>query len=215
MNISNNFAKQYTQNMTQIVLGVDIDDVINNSVTNKYPELIKIFCKEKGLHFNEKPKQFRIEDRFSLNKQHTEEFIKKYIEVADFTAEIRRSCVNALLSLKQHPLLDTKIVMITARSSSYYDNVHPRTEKYLKDAGVPFNSLIVDAKDKGQICKELGINFFIDDNIYNCQKVLEKSASTVTFIRNHEYNEDYNHPELIRVNNLTEYRDKILQIALG
>ena len=60
------------------------------------------------------------------------------------------------------------IIFITARSKQSYNDPYLISKTYLDKRGIPYDKIIVNAWEKGTICKEEKIDLFIDDNIRNC-----------------------------------------------
>ena len=74
-----------------------------------------------------------------------------------------------------------KIIIITARTYEEYDDPYKISYEYLKKNNIPFDKLIVNAKDKASTSVLEGIDLFIDDNTLNCKAVLSKGIETLQY----------------------------------
>lgn len=53
------------------------------------------------------------------------------------------------------------------KGSKYFDNPYELCKRYLSKYNIKYDKLIVDAYDKGSICKRENIDVFIDDSVRN------------------------------------------------
>lgn len=75
-----------------------------------------------------------------------------------------------------------RVYFITHRYSRHPGSHHAQlqTANWLVDRGIPHPSVII-GKDKGRICRALGVDYFIDDRPVYCLKVRRDSPGTKVF----------------------------------
>lgn len=81
--------------------------------------------------------------------------------------------------IKSLHLDGNEIIIITARDSQFHDDPYKQSEIWLKKNKIYYDKLIVNARKKGQICKQEKIDLFIDDNISNCLDVVKFGIETI------------------------------------
>lgn len=91
------------------------------------------------------------------------------------------------------------------KGSKYFDNPYELCKRYLSKYNIKYDKLIVDAHDKGSICKRENIDVFIDDSIKNCVSVGEYGIRVFIYDNTYNKNED----RFDRVYNWKEIYDKI------
>ena len=74
--------------------------------------------------------------------------------------------------------------------SKYFDNPYELCKRYLSKYNIKYDKLIVDAHDKGSICKRENIDVFIDDSIKNCVSVGEYGIRVFIYDNTYNKNED-------------------------
>ena len=143
-------------------IGIDIDDTI----TDSWNYLMPIFSKKFNIPLDKirelPPYYGAIKDIVSL-----EEFYQLMREYENLMQEVplKKDVKEILTMLKEK---GHTIIFITARSDNGYSEPYLNTKKYLDNNSIPYDKIIVNAKEKGLICKEEYIDLFIDDNLKNC-----------------------------------------------
>ena len=133
---------------------------------------------------------------FGWDKKQIDDFFRNdRIEVVD-NAKPRESAVSVIKKLKEE---GHNIYIITARTNKYDDIPYERTRNWLDKNKIVYDKLIIGAVDKAKVCKNLGINIFIDDQINNCID-LEKNGFIV--IRLTDSNDIYEN-----IINVTNFKD--------
>ena len=113
---------------------------------------------------------------FGWNTEQVESFFRnERIEVVD-KALPRPGVVDVLKKLKDKGNI---IYIVTARTDRYDDMPYERAKTWLDKNGIVYDKLIVGATDKVKVCKELGIDVFIDDQLNNCIKVSQCGIKTI------------------------------------
>ena len=143
-------------------IGIDIDDTI----TNTWEYLIPIYSQKFNIPIEKMktlpPYYNGIKDLISL-----EEYFKFMSDLEDYMKQVplKENVKEILTKLKEE---GNTIIFITARGKAY-NNPYDMTKEYLDKFSIPYDKLIVNAWEKGKICKEEKIDLFIDDNIKNCK----------------------------------------------
>ena len=197
---------------TIINIGLDIDDTINKSAKKEFKEHAILFCKEKGIEFKENTEEFYVKPRFGFSDAHAQEFIQRFVEKIDMQSAFYKDCINVMHKMKQHDLFDIRFIMITARSSANYSDVHAKTANYLSNGNVPFDKLVVDVEDKLKVCLEHDIHIFADDSYKHCENVAS-AGHIKTFIRNQPYNQHFEHSGVTRIESLQSIYEHICKAA--
>lgn len=189
-------------------IGIDIDNTLTDiekdlfDIANKYTKKInpnfedKIPVKFDGFT---NMAAFYV-DLFGWNDEQLESFFRnERIEVVD-KALPRPRVVDVLKKLKDN---GNNIYIVTARTDKYDDIPYERAKTWLDKNGIVYDKLIVGATDKVKVCKELGIDVFIDDQLNNCLKI---SQSGITTIRVTNSREEYDHVvNMSNFNQIFEY----------
>ena len=193
-------------------IGIDIDNTLTDiekdlfDIANKYTKKINPNFKDKS------PVKFDgftnmaafYTDLFGWNNEQLESFFRnERIEVVD-KALPRPGVVDVLKKMKDN---GNNIYIVTARTDKHDDMPYERAKTWLDKNGIVYDKLIVGATDKVKVCKELGIDVFIDDQLNNCMKI---SQSGITTIRLTNSKEEYDH--VINMSNFTQIFEYICSL---
>ena len=189
-------------------IGIDIDNTLTDiekelfDIANKYTKKINPNFEDKSpVKFDgfTNMANFYV-DLFGWNDEQLEIFFRnKRIEIVD-KALPRPGVVDVLEKLKDN---SNNIYIVTARTDKYDDMPYERAKTWLDKNGIVYDKLIVGATDKVKVCKELGIDVFIDDQLNNCLKI---SQSGITTIRLTNSREEYDHViNMSNFNQIFEY----------
>lgn len=193
-------------------IGIDIDNTLTDiekdlfDIANKYTKKINPNFEYKNpIKFDgfTNMSTFYI-NIFGWNTEQVESFFRnERIEVVD-KALPRPGVVDVLKKLKDK---GNNIYIVTARTDRYDDMPYERAKTWLDKNGIIYDKLIVGATDKVKVCKELGIDVFIDDQLNNCMKI---SQSGITTIRLTNSKEEYDH--VINMSNFTQIFEYICSL---
>lgn len=189
-------------------IGIDIDNTLTDiekdlfDIANKYTKKINPNFEYKNpIKFDgfTNMSTFYI-NIFGWNTEQVENFFRdERIEVVD-KALPRPGVVDVLKKLKDN---GNNIYIVTARTDKYDDMPYERAKTWLDKNGIVYYKLIVGATDKVKVCRELGIDVFIDDQLNNCMKI---SQSGITTIRLTNSKEEYAHfVNMSNFNQIFEY----------
>lgn len=155
-------------------IGIDIDDTI----TYTYETLLPIIAMKYGMSieklFKQKPTYKMLYDTLP----NYDDFISNHFTAMAKVVPLRDGVVSVLSRLKEQ---GHKIIFISARNYDEYKEPYQLSYDYLKVQGIPFDKLIVNAKDKARECIMQGIDLFIDDNTKNCKAVKNSGIPTIQF----------------------------------
>ena len=187
-----------------MIIGIDLDDTI--TITKEYMEEAARLFDEKingnGIIDNTK---YLVGERYGWSEERKEDFFKNYRIDAINKARVRD---DAILYLNKLINLGYEILIITARSDSYYDNPYEYTKKWLDDRNIPYTKLIVNSKDKKEVCCRENVSIFVDDMPSNCQDV-NSLGNIKVFIMDNEKNLIDN-KEITRIKTFKELYENIL-----
>ena len=105
-----------------------------------------------------------------------------------------------------------ELIIITARDKAEIDAVQYLIEKHFGNIFSSVHFLYdngVKEKTKGQLCKDLEIDFFIDDSITNVQNTSE--AGITTFLFDAPWNRDFSDSNITRVHSWKEIEEILLR----
>lgn len=163
-------------------IGIDID----NTLTDIEDELEKAaFDYAKSLNKNINTKYLESIDNNTGNK-YQKMYGFTYEELKYFLKDIQESITDNARPRNLVPeiirllhLNGNKIIIITARDEEFHDDPYKQSEVWLKKNNIYYDKLIVNARKKGEICKQENIDLFIDDNISNCLDVLKYGIKSI------------------------------------
>ncbi len=163
-------------------IGIDIDDTICNTWDFVIPYLSR--------HFNISISNLKKSNKIyfeACNSTYLEyyEFAKKYYPTIALQYKIKHGVRKVIKKLRED---GHEIIFITARSTNGFYDPYKTSLKYLEKHKIPFDKLIVDAKEKAPICLEEKIDLFIDDSVKNCLEVSSINIPVLLF--SNKYNEN-------------------------
>ena len=174
-------------------IGIDIDDTITNTWDYFMPLFSELFNIPLDKLKQLPPYYEAIKDLVSLD-----EYFKLMREYEHLIQDVpvKENVKDILTKLKKE---GNTIIFITARGNNTYSDPYLISKTYLDKRGIPYDKIIVNAWEKGTICKEEKIDLFIDDNIRNCTdaskqgiEVLMMSANFNEFDKNFIHMNDWN-----------------------
>lgn len=158
-------------------IGLDIDGVIIDSERSFEVNAV-LFSLE---HFGEdriiNKEMSHVEDRHAWPKEYEEKwFAEKLIPLAEKSNFMPGACeVIKLLKENGHEL-----IIITARGTMNSKMKDVALEQFAK-VGLEFDEYYFKVKDKEKVCKEAGIDVFVDDDYNHCLKAANQGIKTLYF----------------------------------
>lgn len=174
-------------------IGIDIDDTICNS----WDEIIGTVCKDFNFDYDEVVKSKKVyNDLIPLEGDSYYEYAKKYKYLL-LNPKLKNNVKEVIDKLSTK----NEIIFITSRSDYCYDDAYKYSKKYLDKNNIYYDDIIVNAFNKGKICKEKNIDIFIDDSCDNCIDVNKYGIKALLFSNwNEIFNiveEEYNAREIV------------------
>lgn len=155
-------------------IGIDIDDTICPSFDTVLPYL----CLFYKLDYKEIKKQNISYEYFNSRYSNYYDFVRAIYYKIMPNVPLNKGVIKYLKKIKR---LGHEIVFITARGKKGYENPYQISYDYLVKNNVPFDALIVDAQDKGNVCLEENIDIFFDDDINNYNSVKNRGIDVYLY----------------------------------
>ena len=164
-------------------IGIDIDNTITkvqeeiNSAAYEYAiKLGKSIKNSKNAIEDIKNNGDEYKKRFEFSYDELKYFLKNIQEEITNKAKPRHNAVETINTLRKQ---GHKIVIITARDREFHDNPYLLSKNWLCKNNVEYYKLIVNAREKGIVCKNEDIDLFIDDQLNNCLSVNKEGIQTI------------------------------------
>ncbi len=164
-------------------IGIDID----NTITEVQEELNKAayeYAIKLGKNIDNE--ENNLEDiknngdlykkKFEFNYEELKYFLKNIQEEITNNAKPRVDSVEIIKKLRED---GHKIFIITARDSEFHDDPYLLSKKWLDKNNIEYDKLIVNAREKGIVCKNENIDVFIDDQLNNCLDVSKEGIKVI------------------------------------
>lgn len=189
--------------MKKTNIGIDIDGVIFD-FCNNFKEFANEYHQIPINRMQKQPTKWELYEEWGMDK-------KQFLEI--FEDGVKSDHIFAKGNLLQPTIprffqtLRTKqigIHLISARNVFHCEErILKNTKEWLYKNDIPFDSLILDDK-KEKYVHQLGLDFFIEDNIPNAEKIKQVGCSKV-FLLNQTWNENYGVKEdIIRIQTLED-----------
>ena len=181
----------------KLVLGVDIDNVLNN-----FQEVMGKLVKRK-LKKEPDITNYDLYHGLNMNDSQRHEFYKENQDWINNNMKVEWRASFYMEKIKQK----YKIVIITAR---HFD-VAPETTLWLEEHSIPYDEIHFNTGDKVDACKFLNVEYMVEDSPWNLRKLNKEGIKTLIY--NQPFNQKVSETELAtRVNNWEDiYNFLILQ----
>lgn len=173
-------------------IAIDVDDCISNTREVDFAMCWK-FNKQKHpdddkLYFNDSHNAPTI---FGFSKEEDDEFyIKQRPEVIKegliYPKIFAPKIINKLLE-DGHD-----ITILTSRGDLYWGNALEETEKWLAKYGINYTRCVANSGNKGDYCRENGIELLIEDNPKYAKQANDANVKSLLILE--IYNKDYQNP---------------------
>jgi uncharacterized HAD superfamily protein len=182
-------------------IGIDLDDVVFESMN----EFLRIVQEEYGVSFEfEKIESYSLHDVFNLTREDIKKIVKKVDWINLPLFENSKECI---LTLSRNHY----IYFITSRT--FEDGTEESLVKHFSEINFKlfFSSnhhAGTSGKDKGEIGREIGIDFMIEDNSKHALDCAEKGIKT--FLLEKPWNKNLGkHRNILRVKNWKEILEEM------
>ena len=193
-------------------IGIDIDDTLTD-IRDKLNLAAEKYANELGKE-NKNEEDKYVEDNnngnvYQIKYGFTYEELKYFLSVIhegiNKKEETRKNCVEIIRKLHNE---GHKIYIITARDSEFHEDPYKLSKDWLDKNNIYYDELIVNARNKLEVCQRKNIDLFIDDQLANCTKL---SEAGIKVIRITEYN-DIQHGDIINKKNWNEIYNYIKEM---
>ena len=193
-------------------IGIDIDDTLTD-IRDKLNLAAEKYANELGKE-NKNEEDKYVEDSnngnvYQIKYGFTYEELKYFLSVIHEgitkKEEPRKNCVEIIRKLHDE---GHKIYIITARDSEFHEDPYKLSKDWLDKNNIYYDELIVNARNKLEVCQRKNIDLFIDDQLANCTKL---SEAGIKVIRITEYN-DIQHGDIINKKNWNEIYNYIKEM---
>lgn len=164
-------------------IGIDIDNTITeiqeelNNAAYKYAiKLGKNIKDAKNPWEDIKNNGDTYKKKFQFSYEELKYFLKNIQEEITNKAKPRVNAVEIINRLKKE---GHKIIIITARDSEFHDDPYKLSKTWLDKNKIEYDKLIVNAREKGTICKNENIDLLIDDQLNNCLDVKKEGIQAI------------------------------------
>ncbi len=184
-------------------IGIDIDNTItevqeelNNAAYEYAIKLGKNINNAENSFEDIKNNEDTYKKKFQFSYDELKYFLKNIQEEITNNAVPREKAVEVISKLKK---LGHKIYIITARDSEFHDNPYLLSKNWLDKNHIEYDKIIVNAREKGTVCKNENIDLFIDDQLNNCLDVLKEGIKVIRIS-----NENCTNKDIVDLNNWTK-----------
>ena len=125
-----------------------------------------------------------ISRSFDWNEEERNEFRKRYRVKTQQTTSIKQNAVKLIKQLSKN----YQIYFLSARDEKDFDMGLNDTKKWLKDKGFYFDNVIFNKNKAEEVDKLNNVVAYIDDNIQNCESVVNLNKNIKVYLCNTETN---------------------------
>lgn len=169
-------------------IGIDID----NTLTKVQEKLNKAaFDYANSLGKNIKDCNISMKDinndgdtyrkNFKFNNEELKYFLKEIQENITNNASPRENAKEVIDKLKND---GHQIYIITARDSEFHDDPYMYSKNWFDKNKIYYDKLIVNARNKKDVCEKEEIDLFIDDQPNNCLQILNAGIKAIMITDN-------------------------------
>lgn len=189
-------------------IGIDIDNTItevqeelNNAAYEYAVKLGKNIKNAENPFENIKNNRDTYKKKFQFSYEELKYFLKNIQEEITNMAKPRFNAVETINRLRKQ---GHKIIIITARDSEFHDDPYLLSKNWLDKNNIEYDKLIVNAREKGTVCKNENMDLFIDDQLNNCLDVVKEGIKVIRIS-----NENCNNNNIVDLNNWTKIYEYI------
>lgn len=175
-------------------IGIDIDNTItevqeelNNAAYEYAIKLGKNIKNAENPFEDIKNNGDTYKKKFQFSYEELRYFLKNIQEEITNKAEPRTNSVETINRLRKE---GHKIIIITARDSEFHDDPYLLSKNWLDKNHIEYDKIIVNAREKGTVCKNENIDLFIDDQLNNCLDVLKEGIKVIRISNENCTNKD-------------------------
>lgn len=169
-------------------IGIDIDDTVLDTVDIVIESALEYdskFLRNEG--FKDK-NAYPFKDLFYWSDSEIKEFIEYYKKNKIYKKALPKK--DAIYYINKLYNEGNEIYFITHRQASKYLDIQKETEEELTNKGFKYTKVFTNVNNKGIVANILKLDIFIDDSMYQINKVNEQNIKTILFKT--RYNKKYN-----------------------
>lgn len=121
--------------------------------------------------------EMSVENRYGWTEEESRFWHENYLLQAAEDSNFMPGAVEVVRKLQE---MGHELYIITARGG-YIKEMKDSALRKLEDAGLKFDGYYFNVKDKGNICKDIGIDIMIDDGICNCKNICNNGIKVLYF----------------------------------
>ena len=149
-------------------IGLDMDDTICST-----EETIIKFANKYSIEQKINPDDIWYDENIKRD------FLTKYLETIYLSEPLKEDADKVINEIKNK---GNEVIIITARSNSFINiNMEDLINNYLLNNGIIVDKIIINARNKAEICKQNNIDLMLDDSIYNYYSLTENGINTVLY----------------------------------
>ena len=184
-------------------IGIDIDDTL--AMTSDYLLPLALKYDKDVLHKNGVVKpEIDFPRCFDWTNEELSYFLKNIFEKEVLHIPVMENAKREIIKLRD---AGNEIIIISSRNKMQLSDPYLLTEKWLELNDIVVDKLIVEAKYKGPIIEEEGIQLLIDDSVGQCTFVADNNKIPVILFPKETNNIE--NKGVIRVNGWDEIYDQV------
>lgn len=161
-------------------IAIDIDDTLTK--VDRVAAVEK-YLKENDLPFKiVSPLSHTLLEMCDWSHDDVARFIQKGGDKLFLNAPIRK---GARETLRRWKAAGHEIVILTARISEWFSDPEGESRKQLDENKIPYDEVVANVWEKGEYCREHGIEILIEDNFEICQKAQTLGVKAVMAVDEH------------------------------
>ncbi len=175
-------------------IGIDIDDTItdiNEELENAALEYATTLEKNQAKDISnlvDKNDGNIYQVKYGFTYDELKYFLKDIQESITEKAIPRENAKETISKLRK---AGNEIYIVTARDFEFHDDPYTLSKEWLDKNDIEYDKLIVNARDKAQICKEEKIDVFIDDKTSNCTDVAKIGVASIRIANDTNKNDSF------------------------
>lgn len=162
-----------------MIIGLDIDGVIADFDAKVLEYVLLEDKKKRNKGIINSNASYITEGMFDWSKEEFRDFFKQYREEIVKNSDVIDGAIDYMKQLKED---GHKLVLITYRTDKMYQNPRQITEDWLEIHQIPYDKLVLSkSRNKVEECRNEQVDLYVDDSIWNCEKVLENDIPVCLF----------------------------------
>ena len=155
-------------------IAIDIDDTLTNSFAYFQPFVAEYFGADLTELINHNISYSNLPDKWKKDELG---FCKAYYDHVVVDTPFKEDAAWGVRRLRE---LGHKIIIITARTNSFYTNPYKTTEEELAKGNIVYDKLICTL-DKAEACLREDVSVLIDDSPANCISATNQGIQAILF----------------------------------